>query len=151
MSLERGEKRNLVFGREDGGSSGAVKAVKQLVHSPSHGINLFRAWKRFNHKKPCNIFSVLFKGNWSNTEQRKKGSVIGYLENGRSGAVLDSVFLKSPWLPIRVGGNPMEYEESVFWMTRSDYGGGYFHSRHSHIQMYGILNWIWRRWNNFYV
>ena len=43
MSLERGEKRNLVFGREDGGSSGAVKAVKQLIHSPSHVINLFRA------------------------------------------------------------------------------------------------------------
>ena len=33
----------LVFGREDGGNSGAVKAVKQLVHSPSHDINLFRA------------------------------------------------------------------------------------------------------------
>ena len=42
----------LVFGREDGGNSGAVKAVKQLVHSPSHDINLFKAWKQFNHKNP---------------------------------------------------------------------------------------------------
>ena len=33
----------LAFGRKYGGSSGAIKAVKQLVHFPSHDINLFRA------------------------------------------------------------------------------------------------------------
>ena len=48
----------LAFGRKYGGSSGAIKAVKQLVHFPSHDINLFRAWKRFNHKIPLRMEGV---------------------------------------------------------------------------------------------
>ena len=42
----------LDFGKEYGDNNGAIKVVKQLLHSPSHDINLFKAWKQFNHKNP---------------------------------------------------------------------------------------------------